>query len=104
MDGVIVATRAAGFLIGADDCRAGAGRGRALEIVDLSVPRLVDPAASDVVGVRLQTVDDLGDVVRESVRRREREVPAVERIVADEAERTYRQFIDRRDRHDTAVA
>jgi glutamyl-tRNA reductase len=104
VDGVIVATRAPGFLIDADDCRVRASAGRILEIVDLSVPRLVDPAASGVVGVRLQTVDDLGDVVRESVRRREREVPAVERIVADEAERTYRQFIDRRDRRDAAVA
>ena len=104
VDGVIVATRAAEFLIDADDCRAATRSGRRLEIVDLSVPRVVDPMVSTVAGVSLHTVDDLGDVVRESVSRREREIPAVERIVADEALRTYRQFVQRRDRFTRAIA
>ena len=104
VDGVIVATQAAEFLIDADDCRAATRSGRRLEIVDLSVPRVVDPMVSSVVGVSLHTVDDLGDVVRESVSRREREIPAVERIVADEALRTYRQFVQRRDRFTRAIA
>jgi glutamyl-tRNA reductase len=104
IDGVIVATRATEFLIGADACRAATRSGRRLEIVDLSVPRVVDPAVSSVADVSLHTVDDLGAVVRESVSRREREIPAVERIVADEALRTYRQFVQRRDRLTRAIA
>jgi glutamyl-tRNA reductase len=107
-DGLVAATRAPGFqfLVDAAMCRdAMASRPeRALAIVDLSVPRVVDPAVAGLAGVTLHTVDDLGDVVRESVRRREREIPRVERIVADEAARTYEQFIDRRDRRRVAVA
>jgi glutamyl-tRNA reductase len=104
VDGVIVATRAPGFLIDANGCRPATESHHGLEIVDLSVPRVVDPAVAEVPGVRLHTVDDLGDVVRESVSRREREIPAVERIVADEAARTYRQLVERRNRGGAAVA
>jgi glutamyl-tRNA reductase len=104
VDGVIVATRSAGFLIDSEACRSATGAGRRLHIVDLSMPRAVDPAVSDVPGVTLETVDDLGDVVRESVRRREREIPAVERIVADESARTYQRFRRRADRTKLAIA
>jgi glutamyl-tRNA reductase len=75
-----------------------------LEIVDLSVPRGVDPAVAELPGIRLRTVDDLGQVARESVKRRLREIPRVQRIVAEEAARTYRQFVTRRDRLRPAVA
>jgi len=104
VDGVIAATRTSGFLIDADDCCVATRSSRTLEIIDLSVPRVVDPAVADLAGVTLRTVDDLGDVVRESVCRREREIPAVERIIADEAARTYRQFVERRNRRNAAVA
>ena len=93
-----------GFSSMREICRSAARSRRTLEIVDLSVPRVVDPAVAELAGVSLHTVDDLGEVVRDSVRRREREIPAVERIVADEAERTYQQFLQRRDRRRTAVA
>jgi glutamyl-tRNA reductase len=104
VDGVIVATKASAFLVNARTCARAVAAGRALEIVDLSVPRVVNPVVSDLPNLTLHTVDDLGDVVRESVRRREREIPAVERIVADEVARTYRQFIQRRDRLNLAIA
>jgi glutamyl-tRNA reductase len=106
VDGVIAATRAAGFVVDAAMCRAAsaASAHRRLAIVDLSVPPVVDPAVALVPGVVLRTVDDLGEVVRGSIDRRAREVPRVERIVADEAARTYRQFIDRRHRPAAAVA
>lgn len=106
VDAVIVATRASGYLLDyamvASACAARTDR--PLEIVDLSVPRVVDPAVEHVPGARLRTVDDLGDVVRESIARRAREIPRVERIVADEAARTYQQFIARRDRRIASVA
>jgi glutamyl-tRNA reductase len=104
VDGLIVATRSADYLIDAAACRLAIGTDRRLHIVDLSMPRVVDPAVSDVAGVTLHSVDDLGDVVRETVRRREREIPAVERILAEESARTYRQFVERRKRSRAAVA
>lgn len=102
--GVIVATRSTSFLIDAAACRATVLSGRSLDLVDLSVPRVVDPAVTSVAGVRLFSVDDLGDVVRESVRRRENEIPSAERVVGDEAARTYQQFADWSGRRRRAVA
>jgi glutamyl-tRNA reductase len=104
VDGVIAATRSDRFLIVPETCRPATGTARGFQLVDLSVPRVIDPAVAGVAGVSLHSVDDLGDVVRESVRRREREIPAVERIVSEESARTYRQFVARRDRRTSAVA
>jgi glutamyl-tRNA reductase len=100
VDGVIAAARATGVLI---DRAACAVRRRDVRIVDLSIPRVVDPAVADLAGVTLHTVDDLGDIVRESLRGREREIPRAERILIDEAGRTWRQFAGRRHRR-AAVA
>jgi glutamyl-tRNA reductase len=54
--------------------------------------------------VRLHTVDDLGDVVRASLGRREREIPRAERILTGEATRTYDRVVARRDRRRATVA
>jgi glutamyl-tRNA reductase len=105
-DGVIAATQASSFLVDGAMCRRAIARRpyRSLHIVDLSVPRVVDPAVSGATGITLHTVDDLGDVVRESLSRRVREIPQVERVAADEAARAYGQFLARRDRTRSAVA
>ncbi|MEO7191945.1 MAG: glutamyl-tRNA reductase [Vicinamibacterales bacterium] len=63
-----------------------------LTIVDISVPRVIDPAVGALPGVSLRSIDDLGDIARASVARRAREVPAVESIVRAEAERAYGKF------------
>jgi glutamyl-tRNA reductase len=65
---------------------------RPLVAIDLSVPRAIDPRAADVPGVTLRTVDDLGDIARESLARRAREIPLVEAIVAEEAFRAFRRL------------
>lgn len=74
------------------DAASCVGRGlRPLLAVDLSVPRAVDPAVAGVEGVTLRTVDDLGDIARESLARRVQEVPRVEAIAHDEAARAWAQ-------------
>jgi glutamyl-tRNA reductase len=62
--------------------------GRSLCIVDIAVPRDVDPAAVEVPGVTLVDLDGLGDRVDSNLERRQRELPAAERIVDDELQRT----------------
>ncbi len=57
---------------------------RRLLVVDLAVPRSVEVAVSDVAGVELFDMDDLKAFVAARVGERWAEVPAVERIVADE--------------------
>ena len=75
------------------DARGWAARtDRPLLVIDLSVPRGIDPAAAGVAGVTLRTVDDLGEVARASLEGRAREVPLVEAIVREEAARAFRRL------------
>jgi glutamyl-tRNA reductase len=68
--------------------RALRGRGhRPLFIIDLGVPRNVDPRVDGVDGVYLYDVDDLGRVAAANVEERGREKARAETIVREEAQR-----------------
>ncbi|MGQ0645997.1 MAG: glutamyl-tRNA reductase [Gemmatimonadaceae bacterium] len=73
-----------------DDLVRAAMRDRAdrlLAILDIAVPRDVDPAVRLIQGVRLYDVDELRPRVAElSARRREEEIPRVEAIVEHEVQ------------------
>jgi glutamyl-tRNA reductase len=64
-----------------------AGRGRPLLIVDIAVPRDVDPGVGDVEGVTLLDMDDLRRFAALGVAERRREVAAVETILNAEIDR-----------------
>lgn len=59
---------------------------RPLFIVDIAVPRDVDPDAADVPGVILRDIDDLGSVVQNNKGSRLEEVSSVEEIITREIE------------------
>jgi glutamyl-tRNA reductase len=59
-------------------------RGRPLLVVDLGVPRNVEPAAGRVENVFLHPLDSLDHLVQRNLRRRKEEVPRVEEIVDQE--------------------
>jgi glutamyl-tRNA reductase len=59
--------------------------GRPLCILDIAVPRDVDPSVGSLENVFLYDIDDLQGVVAAGVGRRRSEVPAAERIVEQEA-------------------
>jgi glutamyl-tRNA reductase len=61
-------------------------RGRPLCILDLAVPRDVDPAIAQIENVFLYDVDDLQTVAAQATARRRDEVPAAERIVEEETD------------------
>src|SRR6202166_2738537 len=62
--------------------QAMAARGnRALFIMDLGLPRNVEPAAAEIYNVYLYNLDDLGGIVRQSRAMRENEIPRAETIV-----------------------
>ncbi len=72
----------------ADIARVMAGRpARPLLIVDIAVPRDVDPAVAEIDGVTLLDMDDVRRFAAAGVAERRREVAAVEAILADELER-----------------
>jgi glutamyl-tRNA reductase len=61
--------------------------GRPLLIVDVAVPRDIDPAASDIEGVTLLDMDDLRAFAAAGQAERRREVVAVRRMVDEEVVR-----------------
>ena len=60
--------------------------GAELLIVDVAVPRDVDPAVRGLPGVTLLDMDDLGDFVRQGRAGREQEIDSVRAIVDNEVE------------------
>ncbi|MDQ3705840.1 MAG: glutamyl-tRNA reductase [Chloroflexota bacterium] len=54
---------------------------RPLYLVDLAVPRDIDPAASDVPGVHLHNIDDLQEVVRTTLQEREMVLPTIRAMI-----------------------
>lgn len=55
--------------------------GRAICIIDLSVPRSVEPEVEGIYNVYLFNVDHLGEIVEQNKKAREAEIPRVESIV-----------------------
>lgn len=85
-DIVIVATGARDYVLGYDDVRRAAERrsGNTMLIVDLSVPRNVDPRVSAIDNVFCKDLNDLTSVIEANVERRREEIPKAEGIIAEE--------------------
>jgi glutamyl-tRNA reductase len=88
-DIVMTATGSQRPIISRDDVEAVTGRRRAepLFIIDVAVPRDVDPAVSEIEQVFLYNVDDLQGIVQENLARRGAEIARAEAIVAEELTR-----------------
>lgn len=63
--------------------------GRPLVVIDIAVPRDVDPNAAGLPGLRLYTLDDLEAIAEANRRERQAEALRVERIVEEETERFH---------------
>lgn len=85
-DVVVTATRAPGFVVTCDQVRSAMATRpeRRLVLVDIAVPRDVEPAAGTVANVFLYPIDAVQTLVDRSLSHRLREVPRVEAIVEDE--------------------
>ncbi|HEV2616215.1 MAG TPA: glutamyl-tRNA reductase [Candidatus Acidoferrales bacterium] len=55
--------------------------GRALFVIDLGVPRNVEPEAEELYNVYLFNIDHLGEIVEQNKKAREAELPRVETII-----------------------
>jgi glutamyl-tRNA reductase len=56
---------------------------RPLVLVDIAVPRDIDPAVAELPNVFLYDIDDLEAVVRENTKHREQELAVCQRIIAE---------------------
>jgi glutamyl-tRNA reductase len=88
-DIVLTATGSQRPIITREDVQAVTGRRRPepLFIIDVAVPRDVDPAVGDIEQVFLYNVDDLQGIVQENLARRAVEIARAEAIVAEEVTR-----------------
>jgi glutamyl-tRNA reductase len=59
-------------------------RNRPLFIIDIAVPRDVDPAVGEIMNVFLYDIDDLQQVIQANLAQRRREVPRVQAIIQEE--------------------
>jgi glutamyl-tRNA reductase len=71
-------------------------RQRPLFLIDIAVPRDVDPQVNDLDNVYLYDIDDLQTVVERNLARREQEIERVERIIAEETAAFSHWWAERR--------
>jgi len=85
-DAVFVALHSPNYLIDRELIGSVARKrnGRPLAIVDLSIPRAVDPMLGEHPGLTLHDMFGLQEAVRENREKRQGEIPKVESIVANE--------------------
>ena len=69
-----------------------ARKNRPLVLVDIAVPRDIDPAVQELPNVFLYDIDDLEAVVRENTKNRESELVFCRKIIAEHAERLLARF------------
>jgi glutamyl-tRNA reductase len=88
-DVVVASTSSPGQILAKADVGAAlrARKGRPLLLVDLAVPRDLDPAINELEGCFLYDVDDLEAVVAETMSGRRSEAARAEQLVAAEADR-----------------
>ena len=88
VDVVVSSTSSQGIVLDAATV-ARARRGRPLLLVDLAVPRDLDPAIHDLDGCYLYDIDDLEAIVAETLSGRRSEAERAEAIVAAEAQKFH---------------
>jgi glutamyl-tRNA reductase len=83
MDIVLTSSGATGFLLTRDQMRRvlDRRRNRPMFVIDIAVPRNVDPAVNDLEHVFLYDIDDLGRAVEANRRARTREAEQAEQII-----------------------
>jgi glutamyl-tRNA reductase len=91
VDVVIASTNAPGLVLEAETVAETLRRrrGRRLLLVDLAVPRDLDPAIGELDGCYLYDIDDLEEIVAETLSGRRREAQRAEAIVAAEAQKFH---------------
>ena len=88
IDVVVSSTGSPGWVLLRDEVEAAlrGRKGRPLFLIDLAVPRDLDPAIHELDACYLYDIDDLESVVASSLAGRRREAARAEAIVAEEAE------------------
>ncbi|MFW5982686.1 MAG: glutamyl-tRNA reductase [Candidatus Brocadiia bacterium] len=94
-DVVICSTGSADPLLDERTMQAACEKDNKLCIIDIAVPRDVDPAVAELEGVSLHNIDDLESVVQQNRDKRKDQIPRAEAIVEEEVDR-FGHWLDSR--------
>lgn len=72
-----------------------ARKGRPMFLIDIAVPRNIEPAVNSLDGVFLYDIDDMQKVVESNIRVRQAEAEEAERIIAEEVARMMQRLQQR---------
>jgi glutamyl-tRNA reductase len=89
VDIVIASSGATEYILRKEDIQRvlAARRNRPIFLIDIAVPRNIDPAVNELDNVFLYDIDDLQEVVNANLRERMKEAGHAEALVAEEVER-----------------
>ncbi len=89
MDIVIASSAAPHFILTREDMQRviAARRNKPMFLIDIAVPRNIDPAVNEIDNVFLYDIDDLQEVVDSNLRERNKEAERAEILVAEEVDR-----------------
>jgi glutamyl-tRNA reductase len=89
IDIVIASSGAPHYILGREEMQRviAARRNKPVFIIDIAVPRNIDPAVNDVEHVFLYDVDDLAGVVNANIQERTKQAEQAEAIVVEEVDR-----------------
>jgi glutamyl-tRNA reductase len=95
VDIVLASTGSGRVLIWRDDLASALSsrRGRSLVMIDLAVPRNIDPSVNNLSGVFRFDIDDLATVASRGQDARKQAAAVAEEIVAEETERHWRRLM-----------
>jgi len=85
-DIVVSATSSSDYIISKDDVKKmmRKRRGTPVCLMDIAVPRDIDPKVKDIENVFYNDIDSLQIIVKQNMKKREKEIPLVEEIIMDE--------------------
>jgi glutamyl-tRNA reductase len=88
IDIVIASSGAPHFILTRDEMQRviSLRRNKPMFLIDIAVPRNIEPTVNDIEGVFLYDVDDLAGVVNANLKEREKQAQQAEAIVAEEVE------------------
>jgi glutamyl-tRNA reductase len=89
MDIVIASSAAPHYILTKEDMQRviAARRNKPMFLIDIAVPRNIDPAVNQIDNVFLYDIDDLQEVVNSNLRERHKEAERAEVMVAEEVDR-----------------